>query len=51
VVDGLWRPIAREQLERRRQLDEPVGPHLTAPPVSRRVRRILGPLDGLVVDA
>jgi phosphatidylserine/phosphatidylglycerophosphate/cardiolipin synthase-like enzyme len=51
VVDGLWRPIAREQLERRRRGEVRTHRLIELPPVSRRVRRILGPLDGLVVDA
>src|SRR4051812_14761905 len=50
VVDERWRPIASEQLERRRR-GEPMTHHLTElPGVSRRSRRLLGPLDALVVD-
>ena len=50
VVDELWRPIATEQLERRRR-GEPITHHLVElPGVSRRSRRLLGPLDALVVD-
>ncbi len=51
VVDGLWCPIAREQLERRRQGAARTHRLIELPPVSRRLRRLLGPLDGLVVDA
>jgi phosphatidylserine/phosphatidylglycerophosphate/cardiolipin synthase-like enzyme len=50
VVDELWRPIASEQLERRRR-GEPLTHHLVElEGVSRRSRRLLGPLDSLVVD-
>jgi phosphatidylserine/phosphatidylglycerophosphate/cardiolipin synthase-like enzyme len=50
VVDELWHPIASEQLERRRR-GAPMTHHLVAlPGVSRRSRRLLGPLDALVVD-
>ena len=50
VVDELWRPIATEQLERRRA-GAPLTHHLVElPGVSRRSRRLLGPLDALVVD-
>ncbi len=50
VVDEQWRPIATEQLERQRR-GEPLTHHLVElPGVSRRSRRLLGPLDALVVD-
>jgi phosphatidylserine/phosphatidylglycerophosphate/cardiolipin synthase-like enzyme len=50
VVDELWKPIAREQLERR-SLDEPATHHLLElRGVSRRSAAILGPLQGFVVD-
>jgi phosphatidylserine/phosphatidylglycerophosphate/cardiolipin synthase-like enzyme len=50
VIDELWRPIANEQLERRRR-GAPLTHHLVElPGVSRRSRRLLGPLDALVVD-
>jgi phosphatidylserine/phosphatidylglycerophosphate/cardiolipin synthase-like enzyme len=50
VVDELWRPIAAEQL-RRRLAGEPPTHHLLAlPGVSRRSRRLLGPLQGLLDD-
>ena len=50
AVDEQWRPIASEQLERRRR-GEPLTHHLLElPGVSRRARRLLGPLDALVVD-
>ncbi|MEA2291240.1 MAG: hypothetical protein QOF17_260 [Solirubrobacteraceae bacterium] len=50
VVDELWRPIAAEQLERRRR-GEPLTHHLLAlPGLSRRSDRLRGPLQALVVD-
>ena len=50
VVDERWRPIASEQLARRER-GEPLTHHLIElPGVSRRSRRLMGPLDALVVD-
>ena len=50
MVDEHWRPIASEQLERR-AAGAPLTHHLVElPGVSRRSRRLLGPLDSLVVD-
>lgn len=50
VFDELWRPIAREQLERRRR-GEPQTHRLSElAGVSRRSMALLGPLDSLVVD-
>jgi phosphatidylserine/phosphatidylglycerophosphate/cardiolipin synthase-like enzyme len=50
VIDALWRPIATEQLERRRA-GAPLTHHLIAlPGVSRRAERLRGPLQGLLVD-
>jgi phosphatidylserine/phosphatidylglycerophosphate/cardiolipin synthase-like enzyme len=51
VVDGLWRPIAAEQLARRRGDSAPTHRLQALPGVSRRSRALLGPLDGVVVDA
>jgi phosphatidylserine/phosphatidylglycerophosphate/cardiolipin synthase-like enzyme len=50
VVDELWLPIAREQLERRRRGEKPTHRLLELPGVSRRSMAALGPLQGLVVD-
>jgi phosphatidylserine/phosphatidylglycerophosphate/cardiolipin synthase-like enzyme len=51
IVDTIWRPTASEQLERR-AAGAPLTHHLVElPGVSRRSRRLLGPLDALVVDA
>jgi phosphatidylserine/phosphatidylglycerophosphate/cardiolipin synthase-like enzyme len=50
LVDERWFPIAEEQLDRR-QRGEPLTHRLVRlPGVSRRSRRLIGPLQGLVVD-
>ena len=50
VFDEQWRPTASEQLTRRRA-GAPLTHHLLElPGVSRRSRRLMGPLDALVVD-
>jgi len=50
VIDELWRPIAGEQLDRRKR-GEPLTHHLQElPGVSRRSMGLLGPLDSLLVD-
>ncbi len=50
VIDELWRPTAREQLQRRRRGERATHHLLELPGVSRRSRALLGPLDGLLVD-
>jgi phosphatidylserine/phosphatidylglycerophosphate/cardiolipin synthase-like enzyme len=50
VVDELFKPIADEQLDRRRAGLLPTHRLLALPGVSRRSRRLLGPLQGLVDD-
>ena len=50
VVDELWQPIAAEQLRRRRAGEPPTHRLLALPGVSRRSRRLLGPLLGLLDD-
>jgi phosphatidylserine/phosphatidylglycerophosphate/cardiolipin synthase-like enzyme len=50
VVDELWRPIAAEQLRRRDAGEAPTHRLLALPGVSRRSRRLLGPLQGLLDD-
>jgi phosphatidylserine/phosphatidylglycerophosphate/cardiolipin synthase-like enzyme len=50
LIDEVWRPLATEQLERRA-----AGAHLThglvgLAHVSRRSKRLLGPLQSLLVD-
>jgi phosphatidylserine/phosphatidylglycerophosphate/cardiolipin synthase-like enzyme len=50
VVDTLWRPIAVEQ-RRLREAGHPQTHRLAElPGLSRRTRRLLGPVDGLLVD-
>ncbi len=50
VVDELWRPIAREQLERRHRGDPATHRLVELPGVSRRSMALLGPVQGLLVD-
>jgi phosphatidylserine/phosphatidylglycerophosphate/cardiolipin synthase-like enzyme len=50
VVDERWRPTAFEQLERMRAGAPPTHRLLALPGLSRRSRRLLGPLVGLVDD-
>src|SRR5438105_1219975 len=50
VVDELWRPIAEEQ-RRRVEAGQPQTHRLSRlPHVSRRSRRLMGPVSGLLVD-
>jgi hypothetical protein len=50
VVDEHWRPIAAEQLERRERDAPPTHRLIALPGVSKRSRRLLGPLVGLADD-
>jgi phosphatidylserine/phosphatidylglycerophosphate/cardiolipin synthase-like enzyme len=50
VVDTLWRPIAEQQLERRRRGEPLTHRLLELPGVSRRSMALLGPVHGLFVD-
>jgi phosphatidylserine/phosphatidylglycerophosphate/cardiolipin synthase-like enzyme len=50
VIDEQWRPLAEEQ-RRRREHGEPQTHRLSElPHLSRRTRRLLGPVQGLLVD-
>ena len=50
VIDAFWKPIGKEQLERRRA-GQPLTHRLVRlPGVSKRKNRLLGPTTGLVVD-
>jgi len=50
VIDTLWRPIAQEQHERRRR-GLPLEHRLVRlPHVARKANRVLGPLNGFLVD-
>ncbi len=50
LVDSHWRPIAAEQLRRVRADEPPTHRLLALPGVSRRARRLLGPISGLLDD-
>jgi phosphatidylserine/phosphatidylglycerophosphate/cardiolipin synthase-like enzyme len=50
VVDERWRPIAGEQLERRAAGLPQTHRLVALPGVSKRARRLLGPLEGLTDD-
>jgi phosphatidylserine/phosphatidylglycerophosphate/cardiolipin synthase-like enzyme len=50
LVDELWRPIAGEQLERRRRGEPQTHRLFELPGVSRRSMALLGPIDSLLVD-
>jgi phosphatidylserine/phosphatidylglycerophosphate/cardiolipin synthase-like enzyme len=50
VVDERWKPTAEEQDRRRRAGQAPTHRLALLPHVSRRTRRLLGPLNGLLVD-
>jgi phosphatidylserine/phosphatidylglycerophosphate/cardiolipin synthase-like enzyme len=50
VVDELWKPIAEEQARRRDAGQAPTHRLCLLPHVSRRTRRLLGPINGLLVD-
>jgi phosphatidylserine/phosphatidylglycerophosphate/cardiolipin synthase-like enzyme len=51
VVDEVWKPIAEEQLARRERGEPLTHRLIRLPAVSRRSKRIVGPLRGLLVDA
>jgi phosphatidylserine/phosphatidylglycerophosphate/cardiolipin synthase-like enzyme len=51
VIERLWKPIAQEQAERRKRGERATHRLSTLPGVSRRSRLLLGPLQGLVLDA
>jgi phosphatidylserine/phosphatidylglycerophosphate/cardiolipin synthase-like enzyme len=50
IVDELWKPIAQQQYERHQSGLPPTHRLCLLPGVSRRSRRLLGPLQGLLVD-
>ena len=50
IVDDVWRPIASEQLARRRAGAPATHRLLLLPGVSHRARRLLGPIQSLLVD-
>jgi phosphatidylserine/phosphatidylglycerophosphate/cardiolipin synthase-like enzyme len=50
LIDELWRPLATEQLERRTAGAPLTHGLVRLPHVSRRSKRLLGPLQSLLVD-
>jgi hypothetical protein len=50
VFERCWRPTAAEKLERVRSDAAPTHRLLALPGVSRRSRRLLGPLGNLIDD-
>jgi len=50
IIDERWRPIAAEQLERRRRGDPATHRLSELPGVSRRSMALIGPLQGVLVD-
>jgi phosphatidylserine/phosphatidylglycerophosphate/cardiolipin synthase-like enzyme len=50
VIDAIWKPLAEEQLARRQRGDALTHRLARLPHVSRRSRRLLGPLQSLIVD-
>ncbi|MEA2681862.1 MAG: hypothetical protein QOK05_190 [Chloroflexota bacterium] len=51
VIDRLWKPMAREQLDRTRRGEPPTRRLTMLPGLSRRAGLLMGPLQGLMVDA
>jgi len=51
VVDSLWKPIGKEQLERAQRGEGPTRRLTMLPGISKRSGLLLGPLQGLLVDA
>jgi phosphatidylserine/phosphatidylglycerophosphate/cardiolipin synthase-like enzyme len=50
VIDAYWKPISKEQLARR-QAGQPLTHRLVRlPHLSKRTERLLGPLQGLLID-
>jgi phosphatidylserine/phosphatidylglycerophosphate/cardiolipin synthase-like enzyme len=50
VIDELWRPIAQEQLRVHRAEQARTHRLMELPAVSRRTKRLIGPMRGLLVD-
>ena len=50
VVDEVWKPTAEEQGRRRAAGEPPTHRLSLLPHLSRRTRRLLGPINGLLVD-
>ena len=50
AIESFWKPISKEQLERRERGDALTHRLVRLPHVSRRTARALGPISGLLVD-
>jgi phosphatidylserine/phosphatidylglycerophosphate/cardiolipin synthase-like enzyme len=50
VIDRHWKPVSTEQLARRQRGLVPSHRLVRLPHVSKRTRRLLGPINGLLVD-
>ena len=50
VIDGVWRPIAEEQLHHQRNGLALTHRLMQLPAVSRRAERLVGPMRGLLID-
>jgi hypothetical protein len=50
VIDEIWRTVAEEQLDRLQEGRPLTHRLIRLPHVSRRTARLLGPLQGLLVD-
>jgi hypothetical protein len=50
AIDEVWKPISKEQLERRSNGLPLTHRLVRLPHVSKRTRRFLGPIDSLLVD-
>ncbi|HEY4976132.1 MAG TPA: phospholipase D family protein [Gaiellaceae bacterium] len=50
VIDDYWKPISKEQLERRHAGQPPTHRLVRLPHVSKRSERLLGPVQGLLLD-
>ena len=50
AIDELWKPISRDQLDRRNDGRSLTHRLVRLPNVSKRTRRMLGPIDSLLVD-
>ena len=51
VIDRVWRPIAHEERKRAERGEARTGRFIELPATSYRARRLLGALDGAIVDA
>ena len=50
IIDSLWKPISAEQQERRKAGEAMTHRLARLPHVSKRLRRLLGPVNGMMVD-